>query len=197
MVRALVVYSHPRDDSLAAAARDRVLQGLAEAAAEVRTIDLYAEGFDPRLSAEEHRLHRADPSTKPHLAEHAALLRWCDTVVLVYPTWFGTLPAMLKGWFERVWVNGIASQVRDGGRPPAPLLRNIRRIVAVTSHGSPKWVNALQGEAGKRMLQRALRASVGTRCRIEWLAIYGLDRNTERDRAAFLDRVRRRCARMR
>jgi len=197
MVRALVVFSHPRDDSFAAAARDEALAGLDECGAEVRVIDLYAERFDPRLTAEEHRLHRSDPSTKPHIAAHADLLRWCDTVVLVYPTWYGTLPAMLKGWFERIWVNGVASEVRTDGRPPTPLLTHIRHIVAITSHGSPKWLNALQGEAGKRMLKRALRISIGTRCRVRWLAIYGMDRNAEPARRAFLQRVRRRCARMR
>lgn len=197
MVRALVVYSHPRDDSFAAAARSEAVAGLRESGAEVRTIDLYAEQFDPRLSAEEHALHRSDPSTRPQIAAHADLLRWCDTIVLVYPTWYGTFPAMLKGWFERVWVNGVASEVRTDGRPPTPLLPHIRHVVAITSHGSSKWVNALQGEAGKRMLKRALRISIGARSRVHWVAIYGMDRNTEPERQAFLDRVRRRCARMR
>lgn len=197
MVRALVVFSHPRGDSFAAAARDEVVAGLTEGGAEIRVIDLYAEGFDPRLTAEEHRLHLSPPGSRPQISAHAELLRWCDAIVLVYPTWFGTLPAMLKGWFERVWVNGVASQVRTDGRPPSPLLTNITNLVAVTSHGSPKWVNALQGEAGKRMLGRALRISVGTRCRVRWLAIYGMDRNTVDERTAFLRRVRRRLARIR
>mgnify|MGYP003330745905 CR=1 FL=1 len=196
MVNALVVHCHPCPDSLTAAARDRVLEALRAGGHPVELIDLHADGFDPRLTAFEHGQHRASADTKPSLAIVAEQLRRCDLLVLVYPTWWGGQPAMLKGWFERVWVNDIASRVRTDGRPPTPLLTNIRRIVAVTTHGSSKWLNSLEGEPGKRFLERALRASVGTRCRVEWLALYGIDRSDESERRRFLDRVSRRFARI-
>lgn len=195
MVNVVVVYAHPRPDSFTAAVRDRVLAALDASDHRVDLIDLYAERFDPRLTEEEHRLHLAPPESKPHIAGHVELLRRCDTLVLVYPTWWSLQPAILKGWFERVWVNGVASEVHDDGRPPSPLLTNIRRIVVVTSHGSPKRLNAVQGESGKRFVKRALRASVNRRCRMHWIALYGIDRDNARARARFLDRVSRRIAR--
>ena len=133
---------------------------------------------------------------KPYLATAAESLRRCEVLVVVYPTWWGGLPAMLKGWFERVWINDVASQVRSDGRPPTPLLTNIRRVVVVTTHGSPKWLNAIEGESGKRFFKRALRASIGTRSRVEWLALYGVDRSSDKDRERFLERVSRRFARI-
>lgn len=196
MVNALVVYVHPRSDSFAAAVRDRVLDVLETEGHRTAVLDLYSEGFDPRLTAEEHRLHRAPPESKPQIATHVALVRSCDTLVLVYPTWWSTLPAMLKGWFERVWVNGVAAEVHDDGRPPSPLLTNIRRIVVVTTHGSPKWLNAVQGESGKRFAKRSLRASVNRRCRVHWIALYGIDRSSAQQRSQFLERVSRRLARI-
>lgn len=196
MVRALVVAVHPRTDSLAAAALERVRTALHVGAHSVTLIDLYAEGFDPLLSADEHRRHREPPESKPQVADHVALVRACDMLVLVYPTWWGAQPAMLKGWFERVWVNGVAAEVHDDGRPPSPLLTDIKRIVVVTTHGSPKWINAVQGEAGKRFAKRSLRASVNRRCRVHWIALYGVDRSTHDQRSRFLDRVSRRLARI-
>ena len=195
MVNVVVVYVHPRPDSFTAAVRDRVLEALDPGSHRVDLIDLYAERFDPRLTEEEHRLHLAAPGSKPGIAAHVELLRRCDTLVLVYPTWWSTQPAILKGWFERVWVNGVASEVHDDGRPPSPLLTNIRRIVVVTTHGSPKRLNAVQGESGKRFVKRALRASVNRRCRVHWIALYGIDRDNPHARTRFLDRVSGRIAR--
>ena len=70
--------------------------------------------------------------------------------MLVYPTWWSGQPAMLKGWIDRVWVAGVAWDLPPGANVLRARLRNVRRIVVVTTHGSSKLVNALEGEAGKR-----------------------------------------------
>lgn len=188
--RALVVYCHPSPSSFVAALRDRVLAGLEGAGAYTRLIDLYADGFDPEFSASEHAAHLAD-GTDADISEHADALRWCDTLILVYPTWWAGQPAMLKGWFDRVWVRGVAWDLPAGTNRLRPGLHNVRRVVAVTAHGSPKYINALEGEGGKRTLTRALRAMCHRRCRTTWLAIYNLDRCSDDARRQFLDRTER------
>jgi putative NADPH-quinone reductase len=194
-VNALVVYCHPLPTSFTAAARDRALAGLRAGGYEVRLRDLYAEDFRPELTAWE-RLHHAAPAEeKPDLATHADDLRWCDTLVLVYPTWFSAQPAMLKGWFDRVWVNGVAYDLPDGSNRIRGRLHNIRRIVVVTTHGSSKVVNALQGESGKRVVGRGLRLLCHRGARVRWLALYGIDRCTHDDRNRFLEKVERRLSR--
>ncbi len=192
-----VVHCHPAADSLVAAARDRVMAGLAAGGHEVRLLDLYAEGFEPELSAWERTHHLDDPSTKPDIARYAADLQWCDALVLVYPTWFSGQPAMLKGWIDRVWVRGVAYELPEGANTIRPLLGNIRRIVVVTTHGSPKWVNVLQGEGGKRVAFRSLRLLVNRRARSTWLAMYGVDLADQAARTAFLDKVERRLRELR
>jgi putative NADPH-quinone reductase len=186
--RALVVYCHPSSTSFAAAARDRVVAGLEASGTRVRLTDLYGEGFTPELSADEHAAH-LDPGVDPSIASHAENLMWCDTLVLVYPTWWSGQPAMLKGWFDRVWASGVAWELPEEANRLAPRLRNIRRIVAVTTHGSPKHVNMIQGESGKRTMTRSLRAMCHPLCRTSWLALYNIDRCSESERLMFLDRV--------
>ena len=137
MTRALVVYCHPLEDSFIAAARDRVLAGLDAGGAEVRFTDLYTEGFDPGFTASDHARH-LDPGTDPSLTAKADDLQWCHTLVLVYPTWWSGQPAMLKGWIDRVWVNGVAWNLPPGANRLKPGLHNVRRLVAVTTHGSPR-----------------------------------------------------------
>lgn len=195
MTRALVVYSHPCDDSFVAAVRDHTFDALRGAGAEVRLDDLYADGFDPCFSAEERREHRR-PGAHPSLDRWVENLRWCDTLVLVYPTWWAGQPAMLKGWIDRVWACEVAWTVPEGADRLRPHLRNVRRLVAITTHGSPKHINMLEGEGGKRTLTRSLRTMCHPLARTTWLAMYGLDNATPGERAKFLDRVERRLHRL-
>lgn len=192
-MRVLVVHCHPDPESLVAAAKDRVLVGLARSEHDVRFTDLYAEGFEPRMSSDERRTH-AEPGVAPALQRYADDLAWAEALVLVYPTWWSGQPAMLKGWIDRVWVSGVAWELPEGANILRPLLTNIRRIVVVTTHGSPKYMNALEGETGKRVAFRAIRAMCSKRTRTTWCAIYGLDRADAAKRRAWLDRVERLAA---
>ena len=195
MTRALVVYCHPLDESFVAAVRDRVLTTLRAGGAEIRLTDLYADGFEPAFTATDRARH-LEPGADPSIQRHADDLVWCDTIVLVYPTWWSGQPAMLKGWIDRVWVNGVAWTLPDGANRLRPGLRNVRRLVAVTTHGSSKWLNMVEGESGKRTLTRSLRSMCHPLARTTWLALYGVDRASPERRAAFLDRVERRITRL-
>lgn len=200
-MKALVLYCHPLDDSFIAAARDRALAALRAGGHEVRYTDLYADlaagTFVAELSAWELEHHLAPPEQKPAIAPYAADLAWCDTLVLVHPTWWSGQPALLKGWIDRVWVAGVAYSLPPGASTIRPLLGNIRRIVTITSHGSSKFVNSLQGEGGKRVAHRSLRVLCHRFTRTTWLSLYGIDRASEARRAAFLDRIERRLRRLR
>jgi putative NADPH-quinone reductase len=190
-VNVLVVYCHPVPTSFVASVRDRVLGALDRPGRVTRVTDLYADGFDPCFDAHDLQTH-LEPGVAPALQRYADDLRWCDVLVLVYPTWWSGQPAMLKGWIDRVWANGVAWVLPEGTDRIRPLLRNVRRIVVVTTHGSSKLINSLQGEGGKRVVTRALRSLCGRRCRTTWVAMYGVDTSTAEQRQAFLNRVERR-----
>lgn len=182
MVSALLVHTHPVADSLGAAVRDAAVDGLRRSGAAVDVIDLYADGFHMRC----------DDAT---IREHIERLRACDLLVLVYPTWWGAQPALLRSWFERVWSHSAALG------PGAPLgtagqrFSNVDRLVAVTTHGSPWWINAVQGESGKRFVRRTLRRTLAPRARVDWLAHYDLDHERLGDTQRFLERVSKHLAR--
>ena len=195
-MRVLVVYCHPDPASFCAYLCDRAVGVLRGRGHDVDLLDLYAEGFEPELTAHDRSTHRDPPSTKPHLLDHAARLTRAQALVFVYPTWMGGQPAMLKGWFDRVWINGIAYDLPEGGSRVQPRLRGIRHLIVVTTHGSSKFVNAIEGEPGKRVITRALRVLCHRFARTRWIAMYGIDRATESDRTAFVARVERRLAKL-
>jgi putative NADPH-quinone reductase len=189
-VRTLVVHCHPDPDSFTSAARDRAVTALREHGDDVRLTDLYAVRFNPVLSAEERARH-LEPGPDPSVAGHAADLQWCERLVLVYPTWWSGYPAMLKGWIDRVWVKDVAFDLPSDSNRVHARLRNVRRIVAITTHGSSKWINVLEGEVGKRTMTRTLRAVCHPLARTTWIALYGIDTASDKQRDAFLDRIDR------
>lgn len=192
-MKVLVVYAHPRPDSFTAAVLGRAEAALRSGGHEVVVVDLWAEGFDPVLTEAEWaaHTHRAGAPAPAPLTPHVERLRWAEALVLVYPTWWGGPPAILKGWFDRVLVEGVAYELPPGARRVEPRLRHIRRLTVVTTHGSPKRVNVVQGEPGKLMVRRALRVLCHPLCRSRWVACYGMDTATPAGREAFLGRVSR------
>lgn len=188
-VKTLVVYAHPHGASFSAALRDVVCRSLRDAGHKVDLLDLYAEGFEPTLSAEEWANHQHGLAARPAVFAHAELLAATDALILVHPTWWGGAPAMLKGWFDRVLCEGVAYHLPPDARRIRPLLRHIDHLVVVTTYGSPRWINALQGEPGRRMVRWGLRTLLARRARIRWLALYDMDRNDDACRRAFLDQV--------
>lgn len=193
-MNALVVYAHPHRESFSAALRDVVCASLRDAGHQVHLLDLYAEGFDPVLSAHELATHAQGLAARRSVAPHAELLASSDALVLVHPTWWGGPPAMLKGWFDRVLCEGVAYHLPPGSNRIRPLLRHVRHLVVVTTYGSPRWINALQGEPGRRIVRWGLRSLLAHRVRVRWLALYDMDRNEDARRRAFLDRVARELA---
>lgn len=139
----LVVLAHPDRDSFCASIARTWLARAGKHHQDAVLRDLYADGFDPVLKANE------QPG-KPGFAPLAEILAECerlqqlDVLVLVYPVWFGTPPAMLKGYLERV----IGSDVSfaPGTRQAKPLTQ-VRLVQIATSTSSEPWLFE-QGVAG-------------------------------------------------
>jgi len=191
-MRTLVVYCHPVPESFCAAVRDEAVRTLQAGGHDVRLIDLYAEGFDPVISAEERRRYNDVPHGEPLVPDHAAHLRWAEALVLVYPTWWYGLPAMLKGWFDRAWAPGVAFALDPDGGAITPLMTNIRHLVVLTTCGAAWWWSHVVGHPGRKTILRGIRALCARRCKTLFLAHYRMDASTPASRAAFLGKVRRR-----
>ncbi len=187
-MKVLVVCAHPRGDSFTHAVADAAVRGCERAGHEVTVLDLYALGFRPAMTCAEHRAYHSDrPLLDPMTLEHAELVRAHQMLVFVYPTWWSSLPAILKGWLDRVMVQGVAFHF--DGRRLRPALTHVRRIVGIATYGSPWTLVKLLHDGGRRTLLRALRMSCGVRTATTWLGCYSIDTAGAAERAAFLDRV--------
>ena len=105
----LVVVSHPRKDSLTFKVADRFVQGLAEAGHDYEILDLHGIGFDPVLKGvDEPDLSAAEQSFSPEVELEIRRMKEHDALAFIFPVWWWHLPAMLKGYIDRVWNNGFA-----------------------------------------------------------------------------------------
>ena len=103
----LTVFCHPDADSFCAALLERFIAGAETAGHTVEVVDLYREGFDPVMSLRD--LQQFDGvSMPPDVLAEQARIESCDALCLIFPLWWWSLPAMLKGWLDRVWSAGWA-----------------------------------------------------------------------------------------
>jgi putative NADPH-quinone reductase len=190
-MRAVLIVAHPDPGSFTHTVARRVQHGLEAAGHDVALHDLYAEGFRAAMTAEErHAYHGDHPVVDPLVDEHIAHITQAHTLIYVYPTWWSGLPAILKGWFERVMVPGVGFVFDHRGKV-RPGLTNVRRLVGISTYGSPKASVRLVNDNGRRTVMRAMRLSTGWRTRSRWLGLYGIDSSTPAERAEFLERCER------
>jgi NAD(P)H dehydrogenase (quinone) len=189
-MRALVVYCHPDPASFTAAVRDLVLAKLQAAGAEVRLHDLYATGFHPILSRDEWQGYLDCPANCAPVDAQVADLRWCDTLIFVYPTWWYGLPAILKGWLDRVMLPDVAFLMPDGANQTIrPGLHHISRLGVFTTCGASRWLTWFVGAPGKRTLTRGVGLLLKPRKRSAFAAHYLMDSSTPESRRSHLLRV--------
>jgi putative NADPH-quinone reductase len=190
-MKSLVVYCHPCADSFSSAMKQTVVSALTASGHEVKLLDLYAENFDPVMCDQERRQYHDPGINEEPVAEHIAAIRWCDTLVFVYPTWWYGLPAMLKGWLDRVWVPHVAFTMPTDTTPIRPNMQHIKRLAAVTTCGAPWTVSKLVGEPGKKTLLRGLRALCKPGCKTLYLAHYKMDTTSQTALKSYLSRIDR------
>lgn len=188
----VVVHAHPSPTSFNRALFDVTVAALTERGHDVDAFDLYADGFQPALTAEEREAYHGDiPVVDPLVATYSQAIDRAEAMVFVYPTWWSGLPAMMKGWLEKSMVAGVAFGFDEKSGKVKPRLQHVRRIAGVTTYGSAPWHVKLLNDNGRRTLLRALRVSTGLRTKTTWLGLYRMDTSTPEQRTAFLAKVER------
>lgn len=136
-----IIFAHPWHGSFNHAVLRAITDKLDEEKRHYRVLDLNADKFDPVMSAEELALYSKGGTTDPLVADYAHALEHTDEVVFLFPIWWGGMPAILKGFFDKVLLKGGAfSYAADGAMLPG--LKISRAIVATTSQGPTELYRA-------------------------------------------------------
>lgn len=188
----MVVVADPRSDGYVHALARRTVSGLVGAGHHVDVVDLHALGFRAAMSREEWLAYESDrPIVDPMVGEHAATVQRAELLVFVYPTRWSGLPAILKGWLERVFVPGVGFRLDERTGKVRPALTGVRTIVGVSTYVSSRRSVAAVNDNGRRTLTRALRMNCGMRTTTRWFGLYAIESSAAVERADFAASVER------
>jgi putative NADPH-quinone reductase len=194
-MRVLYLYCHPLPESFHAAIRTKALDGLRAAGHEVDLLDLYAEKFDPVLSEDARRDYHDTSRNQAGLEDYVRRLKSADALVVQFPVWCFGMPAMLKGFFDRMIMPGVAFDISDATRVK-PMLGNLKHVAGIVTYGRPRWTAFAMGDPPRRIVKRYLRWFADRRARVDYHALYHMNVATAAQRAAFLEKVRAAMARL-
>jgi len=144
MKNVLLVLAHPRPQSFCRALADAYQKGAGQTGHAVKLIHLIDLAFDPILR----NGYSADQPLEPDLAQAQEQIAWADHLVFVYPTWWGGLPALLKGFVDRVFLPGFAFKYRENSLRWDRLLTGKSAQLLVTMDSPPwyyRWISRMPG----------------------------------------------------
>lgn len=169
----LVVTAHPLKNSLSELFSETITSRLNHMGHDVQLEDLYQNRFDPVLSIDERRSYYEERYDSSRVSPEAKKLLNANALVLVFPTWWFGFPAILKGWFDRVWAPTVAYDHANDYGPITPKLSNLKKTFVVTTLGAPWWVdNIILRKPVKRTLRFALLGACARKCKLKFLSFY-------------------------
>ena len=187
-MRVLVIYCHPVETSYNASLHAEVVFQLKKAGHVVDDCDLYEEGFNLVMSREERLGYHEVPDNEKPVQSYVDRLRNAEALVFCFPTWCFGLPAMLKGYFDRVLMPGVAFDLTDP-QNVKPSLTHIKRISAVVTYGRPRWTAWYMGDPPRKIITRYLKLLTGGSSQTDFHAHYHMNVATPSSLNRFKEKV--------
>ena len=200
-MRTLIVYNHPREGSFCSAIREAVENGLKTGNHEYKVIDLDRDGFDPVMREKdlkafvtagrigEDGLEEVDPL----VLRYMKMMRWAEQIVMIFPIWWMTTPAMTKGFIDKVIFPGIVYKM-EGGKLVSKL-SSLKQVTIITTMNTPSEVyhdifgNTLEGSLIKGTFNQ-----IGIHD-IRWISLNMVKQAGDEKRWVWLDEIETEFAR--
>jgi NAD(P)H dehydrogenase (quinone) len=181
----LIIYAHSNKDSLNHAILENVMNGLTEANRNFEVIDLYAEKFDPVLVIDEQHKRR-DLLHDPYTEKYRRKIEEAEQLIFIYPIWWYGVPAILKGFFDRVFVSGFAYQYN--GNLPTGLLKNKSAWVIYTIDSPSFFITLFRKNAEWTVVRDAILKFCGIK-KIKRTRLTSVKQSTYESRQKWLQKI--------
>jgi len=198
-MRVHVVHAHPVETSFNRALFNAACEALRAKGDEVDALNLYDDAFRAAMTRQE-RLdyHDVPGNLTPEIKPYVDRLRACDKIVFVHPVWNYGYPAILKGYFDRIFLPGVSFVLEGGDEADkgklVPAMKNIRKVAYITSYGGDRFRTWIMGDPPRRLAMRWAWVTFGTRMPPKYLALYDMNNATPERLAGFIERVKREMA---
>lgn len=186
----LVVIAHPLKDSLCSTLADHIISNLKSSGHDVVIENLYDNEFDPVLSSSEREVYYEAQYDSSKIVDEVNRLKHAEGLVLIFPTWWFGFPAILKGWFDRVWAPTVAYDHASDFGPIRPKLNNLKKTFVVTTLGAPWWVDFLVlWRPVKRIIRFALLGACARKCKLKYLSFYTCEKVSTKRLDGFMAKI--------
>lgn len=194
-MKTLIVYNHPHEGSFCSAIREAVESGLGKGGHECRIINLDLDGFDPVMREKdlaafvkagrigEDGLENVDPIVLRYMKK----LRWAEHLVLIFPIWWMTMPAMMKGFVDKVIFPGVVYKMEDGNL--VSMLSSLKQVTVITTMNTAQDVykdvfgNSIEGSLIKGTFNK-----IGIHD-IRWISLNKVKQSGDEKRWLWLDEI--------
>ncbi|MFF5204727.1 NAD(P)H-dependent oxidoreductase [Streptosporangium sp. NPDC000396] len=193
-MRIAVYLAHPRPNSFNHALFGAVVDELRSRGCDVVPHDLYAEGFDPALSATEtETVQDAQAAAEAQVELHREEVTGLDAMIFIHPNWWGMPPAVLAGWVQRVLVPGVAYKLGTADGAPVGLLKAGRALVLNTSDTPEERERDEFGDPLQRIWAACVLPYIGV-TDVRRVVFRTVTDSTDEERAAWLRQAREQAA---
>lgn len=190
IVNCLIVIAHPLENSLCKHLANKTIAHLKTKGYQITVKDLYSEGFNPVLNKPERESYYLKEFNGQQVSTDIDQLKQAESLVLIFPTWWFSFPAILKGWFDRVWAPGHAYEHASDYGPIKQCLSNLKEMKVVTTLGSPWWVDTfVLRKPVKKTLKYALLGACATNCKFKMLSLYNSEKLNKSKVDKFIEKI--------
>ena len=180
-----IIFAHPYSKSFNKAILDKVVEKLDEMQEKYTIIDLNKDGFNPVMTEEELSLYSQGKSIDPLVLKYQEILKNTDELILVFPVWWMSMPAILKGFFDKVMIKGFAYENSNYGIKG--FLNNIKTAKMITTAEAPKFLLNITGFG--ITMKKANLGGIGIK-KTKWIHYSLRAKGKDEDRKKFLEKVK-------
>ncbi len=192
----VIVFNHPYDGSYCNAILKAVTSGLQKAGHESDLIHLDKDGFNPVMTAQDLKAFVNRNPVDPKVIEYKERLDKADHLVFIFPIWWELMPAMTKGFIDKVIFPGVAYTYTKSGNGMIPLFKNIKSVTVITTMNTPGILyRLLFGNAIKRAIITGTFWKMGYKKR-KWISFNMVKMVSDQKRKKWLANIEERNARL-
>jgi NAD(P)H dehydrogenase (quinone) len=195
-MKVVIVFNHPYSGSYCNAILDSVMKGLQKANHEIDLIYLDKEGFNPVMTAEDLKAFRDREPIDPQVIAYKQRLEQADRLVFIFPIWWELMPALTKGFIDKVIFPGAAYDYKSNGYGMFPLFKKIKGVTVITTMNTPRLLYRLIfGNAVKKALLTGTFWKTGYKNR-KWIHLTGVKSASVEKRRKWLEQIEKRFEEM-
>lgn len=199
-MKTLIIYNHPHEGSFCSAIREAVHSGLKKGGHPCKVINLDKDQFDPVMRGKdlkafvmagrmgEEGLEGVDPIVLRYMKK----LHWAEHIVMIFPVWWMTMPAMMKGFVDKVIFPGVAYKMEDGKL--VSTLSDLRQVTVISTMNTPSDIykdlfgNSLEGSLIKGTFNQ-----IGIHD-VRWISLNMVKQSGDERRWLWLDEIEKEFA---